>query len=308
MARYEGRHRPSASAATRPTPAVPSAPMPPVATSVDTSSAGTAEQLYAQLDAPPALPDAPRRTYAVTTRAEARRLAAQSAAKPTSNAPSPWLRRPVLAGGVVVALGSSALAYADTMQAPPATSSTFVVGDLVAADLSEQAVADSVAEREQAGASASRNEQRAAVADAAARAKAAAEAKARAAAEAAKAKAAAEAKAKADYEKVVANAKANPQAVARELIKPYGWGEGEFSCLVTLWNGESDWRWWADNPTSAAYGIPQSLPASKMAKFGDDYMTNPVTQIKWGLWYIDASYGTPCAALDFWNNRLPHWY
>ena len=64
----------------------------------------------------------------------------------------------------------------------------------------------------------------------------------------------------------------------------------------------------AENSSSGAYGIPQSLPARKMATFGADYRTNPITQIKWGLWYIEQSYGTPCGAWEFWNNRYPHWY
>ena len=87
--------------------------------------------------------------------------------------------------------------------------------------------------------------------------------------------------------------------------------EREFSALgVTfdLWNGESDWRWWAENPSSGAYGIPQSLPASKMATFGSDYRTNPITQMKWGLWYIEQVYGSPCNAYSTWLARSPHWY
>jgi len=59
---------------------------------------------------------------------------------------------------------------------------------------------------------------------------------------------------------------------------------------------ESDWRVYAQNP-SGAYGIPQALPASKMAMMGSDWRTNPITQIRWGLYYIDNAYGTPCAAL-----------
>ena len=45
-----------------------------------------------------------------------------------------------------------------------------------------------------------------------------------------------------------------------------------------------------------------------MATVGDDYLTNPVTQIKWGLQYIKSSYGTPCGAWSAWQGRSPHWY
>ena len=60
--------------------------------------------------------------------------------------------------------------------------------------------------------------------------------------------------------------------------------------------------------SSGAYGIPQSLPASKMGTVDDDWRTNPVTQIRWGLQYIKASYGTPCSAWSAWQSRSPHWY
>ena len=55
----------------------------------------------------------------------------------------------------------------------------------------------------------------------------------------------------------------------------------------------------AENPTSGAYGIPQALPAVKMAAAGSDWETNPATQIEWGLAYIAGTYGSPCAANSF---------
>lgn len=85
-----------------------------------------------------------------------------------------------------------------------------------------------------------------------------------------------------------------------------GWGENQFACLETLWFRESNWNHKATNPTSGAYGIPQSLPGNKMASFGDDWRTNPATQIKWGAQYIEKRYGTPCEALDFFYNK--NWY
>lgn len=132
------------------------------------------------------------------------------------------------------------------------------------------------------------------------------------AAKKAKAAAAERARRKAAEQKrlaVVANAKANPRATARALMREHGWtGDAQYGCLVNLWNGESNWTWSAHNAGSGAYGIPQSLPAGKMARFGSDYRTNPVTQIKWGLWYIESSYGSPCNAWSTWQARSPHWY
>lgn len=87
-----------------------------------------------------------------------------------------------------------------------------------------------------------------------------------------------------------------PRDIARALLATYGWGEDQFSCLDALWMRESRWNPFADNPNSSAYGIPQALPGSKMASAGADWRTNPVTQIKWGLGYIEGRYGTPCGA------------
>ncbi|MFV0462106.1 MAG: hypothetical protein ACK5MP_02750 [Nostocoides sp.] len=100
----------------------------------------------------------------------------------------------------------------------------------------------------------------------------------------------------------------NPQAIARSMMGNYGWGSNQFSCLVDLWNGESGWNWAATNPYSGAYGIPQSLPAWKMASAGSDWLTNPATQIRWGMGYIKAVYGSPCNAWSRWLSRSPHWY
>lgn len=86
----------------------------------------------------------------------------------------------------------------------------------------------------------------------------------------------------------------------------YGWKNKQFTALKELWYRESGWNHRAVNPSSGAWGIPQSLPASKMASFGSDYRTNPETQIDWGLDYIKTRYGTPRKAWKFWRSH--HWY
>ena len=105
---------------------------------------------------------------------------------------------------------------------------------------------------------------------------------------------------------LVAGAQSDPKGIARLLVSDHGWGAGEFSCLVNLWTKESGWRWNANNGGSGAYGIPQSLPGSKMSSFGSDWATNPVTQIKWGLNYIAGRYGTPCGAWS--QSQAMNWY
>jgi hypothetical protein len=88
----------------------------------------------------------------------------------------------------------------------------------------------------------------------------------------------------------------SPQQIAMAMLSSFGWSSSQFGCLQSLWNRESGWNPSATNPTSGAYGIPQALPGDKMASAGADWQTNPATQIRWGLGYIQQIYGSPCAA------------
>lgn len=83
-------------------------------------------------------------------------------------------------------------------------------------------------------------------------------------------------------------------------------GAAQFPCLESLWDRESGWNAEASNPGSGAYGIPQALPGSKMASAGADWATNPITQVKWGLGYIQQVYGNPCSAWD--HEEAAGWY
>jgi peptidoglycan hydrolase-like protein with peptidoglycan-binding domain len=96
---------------------------------------------------------------------------------------------------------------------------------------------------------------------------------------------------------------------AQRKIVEHGWTvAAQFNCLNQLWIHESNWKVYATNPSSGAYGIPQSLPGNKMAAAGADWQTNPATQIEWGEDYIKSRYGTPCSAWSFWQAQSPHWY
>lgn len=113
----------------------------------------------------------------------------------------------------------------------------------------------------------------------------------------------------AEAERIIAEraTPAGAQAYASELMgQRYGWGADQASCLVSLWQKESNWRWDAVNASSGATGIPQSLPGSKMASHGADWQTNPATQISWGLDYIQRAYGTPCGAWA--KSQAVGWY
>ncbi|MEW2076131.1 transglycosylase SLT domain-containing protein [Streptomyces sp. NPDC012403] len=94
---------------------------------------------------------------------------------------------------------------------------------------------------------------------------------------------------------------AEVQAMARQLVPA-----DQFQCFSNIVDHESSWNYQADNPTSDAYGLVQALPGSKMASAGADWATNPATQIKWGLGYMNDRYGSPCGAWNFWQAN--HWY
>ena len=96
------------------------------------------------------------------------------------------------------------------------------------------------------------------------------------------------------------------KAFAWQMLQEMGEGEDQYSCLVALWERESNWRSNALNRSSGAYGIPQALPGSKMASAGPDWLTNPETQIRWGLKYISSRYGSPCGALA--HSDKFNWY
>ena len=84
------------------------------------------------------------------------------------------------------------------------------------------------------------------------------------------------------------------------------WHGANWAALNHLWTKESGWNEHAKNPSSGAYGIPQSLPGSKMSSAGKDWANNPETQIAWGLNYIKGRYGSPSKA---WAHSVAmNWY
>lgn len=130
--------------------------------------------------------------------------------------------------------------------------------------------------------------------------------------QAAKEKAKAEAEAEAEVKSVKADTPssfpvqssysiAQIQSMARSMVS-----SGQFQCFSNIVDHESSWNYQAVNASSGAYGLFQALPGSKMSSVGSDWQTNPATQIKWGLNYMDSRYGSPCEAWSFWQAN--HWY
>ena len=102
-----------------------------------------------------------------------------------------------------------------------------------------------------------------------------------------------------------------------EWVRQAGVSEEDLETALTLIYHESGCRVTAENASSGAYGIPQALPGSKMATMGADWETNPVTQIKWMIQYVNNRYGGWQEALDFWwckgecrgvKNKAGYWY
>jgi hypothetical protein len=91
------------------------------------------------------------------------------------------------------------------------------------------------------------------------------------------------------------------QEMAKQIV-----GSGQYMCFSNIVSHESGWNYTASNPSSGAYGLVQALPGSKMASVGADWQTNPATQIKWGLNYMNVKYGSPCDAWQYW--QVNHFY
>ncbi|MFF3946005.1 transglycosylase SLT domain-containing protein [Streptomyces sp. NPDC001902] len=95
---------------------------------------------------------------------------------------------------------------------------------------------------------------------------------------------------------------AEVQAMAQAIIGD----ASQYQCFSNIVTHESGWNYTATNSSSGAYGLVQALPGSKMASAGADWRTNPGTQIRWGLKYMDSRYGSPCGAWSFWQAN--NWY
>lgn len=106
--------------------------------------------------------------------------------------------------------------------------------------------------------------------------------------------------------RVVSKAPAGGSVAAARAHARSVLGAAQFECFDVLMARESNWNPRAYNAVSGAYGIPQAVPGSKMAAYGADWRTNPVTQVRWGIAYVAARYGTACAALS--HSYAVGWY
>ncbi len=216
----------------------------------------------------------------------------------------------VTAVGSVVGVASGSTAQNNDAEAT--ASGTTLLADIPAgqqaqvqtASLTQQAETMAIAADASAKKDAEEAARKAAAETAVAKKKEAAEKAEREAEERAEAKAAASRSATRDASSFPVQASytvAQVQSMARQIVPA-----DQFQCFSNIVQRESSWNYRADNPTSDAYGLVQALPGSKMASAGADWATNPATQIKWGLGYMNDRYGSPCGAWTFWQAN--HWY
>ncbi|MGW0992658.1 aggregation-promoting factor C-terminal-like domain-containing protein [Streptomyces sp. NPDC002520] len=217
----------------------------------------------------------------------------------------------VTAVGSVVGVASGSVAQ-NNNDAEATAADTTLLADIPAgqqaqvqtASLTQQADAQAIAADATAKKDAEAAARKAAAETAVAKKAAAEEAAAKAAKERAEAKAAASrdtVRSSSSFPTQSSYSVAQIQAMARQMV-----ASGQFQCFSNIVDHESSWNYRAVNASSGAYGLFQALPGSKMSSVGADWQTNPATQIKWGLNYMDSRYGSPCEAWSFWQAN--HWY
>jgi uncharacterized protein YabE (DUF348 family) len=91
----------------------------------------------------------------------------------------------------------------------------------------------------------------------------------------------------------------NVSADKASIMAAAGISQEDYAYADYIISRESNWRPGALNSGSGAYGLCQSLPASKMASAGADYLTNPATQAKWCSGYA-SRYGGWQGAYNAW--------
>ena len=98
----------------------------------------------------------------------------------------------------------------------------------------------------------------------------------------------------------------NPSGSKADWMRAAGISDSDFGYVDYIISHESGWDYRAVNRSSGAYGLPQSLPAGKLASAGADWRDNPVTQLRWAHNYAVGRYGSWEAAYRFWT--VNHWW
>lgn len=95
-----------------------------------------------------------------------------------------------------------------------------------------------------------------------------------------------------------------PAGSHQDWIAQAGIAAADFGYVEYIISKESGWgvtKW--NRAGSGAYGLCQALPATKMRSAGEDYMTNPITQLRWCSSYATSRYGSWANAYQFWTKN-----
>lgn len=98
----------------------------------------------------------------------------------------------------------------------------------------------------------------------------------------------------------------NPSGSKADWMRAAGIADSDFGYVDYIISHESGWNYHAVNRSSGAYGLPQSLPAGKLASAGADWRDNPVTQLRWANNYAVGRYGSWGGAYHYWT--VNHWW
>ena len=98
----------------------------------------------------------------------------------------------------------------------------------------------------------------------------------------------------------------NISGTKQDWMRAAGIPESDWWAVDYIVSKESSWNPSAVNPNGGATGLCQALPASKMATAGEDYLTSPVTQLRWCDGYAKSRYGGWSGAYSAWLSQ--HWW
>ena len=103
-----------------------------------------------------------------------------------------------------------------------------------------------------------------------------------------------------------------PPGSHEDWMAAAGISEGDYGYVNYIVSREGGWcpyRWQGDpsctnhgtvTPGGMGYGLVQATPGTKMANAGDDWLTNPITQLRWASGYAIGRYGGWQAAYNHW--------
>lgn len=103
-----------------------------------------------------------------------------------------------------------------------------------------------------------------------------------------------------------------PPGSHQDWMAAAGISSSDYGYVEYIVSREGGWcsvRWQGDRgcenhgyaPSGLGYGVVQATPGIKMASAGDDWLTNPITQLRWATGYAVARYGSWAAAYNYWT-------